>query len=67
MIAADIVEMFDELITERTERGNAQSKHGPEAARDYEVFVLKVTLDRIMTRLTTYPNKVQAQGRYRDG
>lgn len=50
MVPADVVEALDELITERAERGNCQSKHGLSAARSYEVWRLKEALKRLMDK-----------------
>lgn len=58
MIPADIIEALDELIQERAERGNAQSKHGIHAARAYEIIVLKATLDSAMTTRIRRPNQL---------
>jgi len=46
----EILVALRDLIAARAERGNAQSRHGPVAAEQYELWLLTETLDRLMTQ-----------------
>jgi hypothetical protein len=43
-----ITEALYKLIEERAARGNCQSKHGPQAAFDFELFWVMDKLDQLL-------------------
>lgn len=49
-VGEEILVVLEDLITQRAERGNAQSKHGLEAAMQFELWKLGEMLDRLMTQ-----------------
>jgi hypothetical protein len=47
-VQREILEALEELVKEREERGNCQSRHGHEAGISFEISQLSRALDKLM-------------------
>ncbi|MDE2097021.1 MAG: hypothetical protein KGL39_07230 [Patescibacteria group bacterium] len=48
--AAELIEAISRMLEERACEGNAQSKHGPDAAYDYECARFVAALDELLSK-----------------
>lgn len=46
---SELIEELEKMLRRRAERGNAQSKHGSNAAYSYECYLLSGALDEWMS------------------
>lgn len=47
-VNTEVISKISQMLLERAEKGNAQSKHGIEAAFDHEVFLFVNKLDKFL-------------------